>query len=298
MSDKLSLIPQGINFVSAFRLNKIVKNKALTKIYDAFVQEFYPSELPLAKEGIAKLKEQSGFDPEDYSELLVFGDLLSREYWGAIGEGDFVEENLIAELEKARDEKFDLKDYEGYPIYADGRDEFWICFLSKGKLAVGFKQMVQDVIEVKKKEKDRASGDMFKKFALLEEELVRVSLEVPERLRNWLQERTQRLTEFSIELPLDISRVGIVLSADGDAIRVQAQVYYPDHEKAQDLVGIVEGVKAMAIGVLKISEIKELLRKINANTSDSSAMLFMEVSTADLTESMKKGKELLEKVFE
>jgi hypothetical protein len=297
MSDKLSLIPQGVNFVSALRLNKIVKNEALTEIYDAFVQEFYPSELPLAKEGIAKLKEQSGFNPEDFSELLVFGDLLSREYWGAIGEGAFVQESLIAELEKARDEKFDLKDYKGYPIYADGRDEFWICFLSKRKLAVGFKQLVGDVIDVEKKEKEHASGEMYETVALLREELVKVSLEVPERLRNWLGERTQRLTEFSIELPLDISRVGIVLGVDGDLIRAQVQVYYPDHEKAQDLVGIVEGLKRLAIGMLKISELNELLRKIDANTSNSSAMLLLEMSTADLTKSIKKGKELLAKVF-
>jgi len=297
MSDKLSLIPQGVNFLSAFRPNKLVKNKALTKIYDAFVQEFYPSELPLAKEGVTKLKEESGFDPEAFSELLVFGDLLSREYWGGIGEGNFAEESLITEVEKARDEKFDLKDYKGYRIYADGRDEFWMCFLTEGRLALGFKEMVEDVIEVEKKEKEHASGDMYEIFGLPGKELAKVSLEVPERVRNWLREKSQKLTEFSIELPLDISRVGIVLTGEGDLLRVQVQVYYPDHEKAQDLVEIVEGLKRIVIGIVRIPEIKELLRKVDANISDSSVMLLLEVAAADLTTSMKKGKELLTKVF-
>lgn len=297
MRDKLSLIPQGVNFVSAFRPNKLVTNEALTTVYDAFVQEFYPSELPLAKEGVAKLKEQSGFDPEAFSELLVFGDFLSREYWGGIGEGNFVEESLIAEVEKARDEKFELKDYKGYRIYADGKDEFWICFLSKGKLALGFKQMVGDVIEVEKKEKEHASGDMYETVALLKEELVKVFLEVPGRVQNWLGEKTQKLTEFSIKLPLDISRIKILLTGEGDLVRIQAQMYYPNQEKAQDLVEIVEGLKRVALGMIKISEISELLRKINVDISDSSAMLLLEMPTADLTQSLKKGKELLTKVF-
>lgn len=297
MSDKLALIPQGISFVSVFRPNKLVRNPALTNIYNAFVQEFYPSELPLAEEGVAKLKEESGFDPEAFSELLVLGDLSSREYWGGIGEGNFVEKRLITEVEKARDEKFDLKDYKGYRIYADGRDEFWICFLSKGRLALGFKEMVEDVIEVEKGEKEHASGDMYETSALLEEELVKVSLEVPERARNWLREKTQWLTEFSIELPLDISRMGIVLSGEGDLLRVQVQVYYPNHEKAQDLVEVVEGLKRIAIAMIRTSEINELLRRMDANTSDSSVMLLLEVPTADLTEFIKKGKEFLRKVF-
>lgn len=297
MSDKLSLIPQGINFVSAFRPNKLVENQALTKIYNAFVQEFYPSELPLAEEGVAKLKEESGFDPEAFSELLVFGDLSSREYWGGIGEGNFVEERLITEVEKARDEKFDLKDYKGYRIYADGRDEFWICFLSKGRLALGFKEMVEDVIEVEKGEKEHAFGDTYETFALLEEELVKVFFEVPEGARNWLRGKTQKLTEFSIELPLDILRMGIVLSGRDDLLRLQVQVYYPNGEKAQDLVEVVEGLKRIAIAMIRISEINELLRRMDANISDSSVMLLLEVPTADFTKSIKKGKEFLTKVF-
>jgi hypothetical protein len=283
--------------VSAFRPNKLVENQALTKIYDAFVQEFYPSELPLAKEGVAKLKEESGFDPAAFSELLVFGDLSSREYWGGIGEGNFVEERLITEVEEARDEKFELKDCKGHPVYADGRDEFWICFLSKGRLALGFKEMVEDVIEVEKGEKEPASDNIYETFALLEEELVKVFLEVPEGARNWLREKTQKLTEFSIEPPLDILRMGIVLSGEGDLLRLQVQVYYPDSEKAQDLVEVVEGLKRIAIAMIRISEINELLRRMDANISDSSVMLLLEVPTADFTKSIKKGKEFLTKVF-
>ena len=298
MSKKLSLIPQGINFVSIFRLNKIVKEQALTEIYNAFVQTFYPSALPLASEGVAKLKEESGFNTENFSKLLVFGDLSSREYWGGIGEGNFIEEKLVKDVEEAREEQFDLKDHKGYRIYADTRDEFWICFLNKGRLALGFKGMVGDVIEVEKGEKECASEDMYETPTLLGPELAKISLEVPERARNWFGEKTQRLTEYSIEIPLDISRVGIVLSAEGDLLRVQAKIYYPNQDKAQDLVELVEGVKRMASGMFKISDINELLGRIDVSISDSSVILLLEAPTVYIIKSINKGKELLSKVFQ
>lgn len=297
MSKNLSLVPQGVNFISLFRLNKLVTNETLRGIYDAFVQEFYPSELPLAKEGVEKIRKESGFDPEAFSELLVCGNLLQREYWGGISEGDFVPQDLIAELEKAREEKFDQKEHRGCCVYADKRDEFWLCFLDEKKLAVGFKQMVQDIIEVKQGGKETASGDLYRKFAPQDKELIKVSLEMPQKAKTWIGQKTQKLTDLSLKLPLDISSLGAVLGVNGDLIRLQVQINFPDPEKAQDLVDVVEGVKRIAIGVVKIPEIAQLLRRIEVRANDSSAALYFETPREDFIQALRKGREFITKVF-
>ena len=297
MSKNLSLVPQGVNLVSLFRLNKLVTNEALQEVYNAFAQEFYPSELPLAKEGVAKLRKESGFDPEAFSELLVCGNLLQREYWGGISEGEFTEQNLIAELEKAREEKFDQKEHKGYCVYADKRDEFWLCFLGDRKLAVGFKQMVQDIIEVKQGEKEAALGNIYKKLVLQDGELMKLSIEMPQRAKAWIEDKTRKLTEFSLRLPLDISSIGIALGVDGDLIRVRVDVSYPEGEKARDLTEIIDGLRRVAIGLIKIPEIAQLLRRIETRANDCSALLCFETPKDDLIQAIRKGKELITKVF-
>lgn len=297
MSNRLSLVPQGVNFVSLFRLNKLVTNEALRGVYDAFVQEFYPSELPPAGEGLEKVRRESGFDPEAFSELLVCGNLLQREYWGGISQGEFVEQDLVAELENARNEKFDQKEHKGYCVYADKRDEFWLCFLGDGKLAVGFRQMVQDIIEVQRGEKQTASGGLYDKLSLHDQELIKLALEMPQKAKNWIEEKTQKLTDFSLRLPLDISSLRAVLGVDGDLIRAHVEINYPDREKAQDLIEVVEGLKRVAIGVIKIPEIARLLRRIEMHANDSSAALNFETPREDLVQAIRKGKELITKVF-
>jgi|GEM_PF-3226246 len=294
---ELSLIPEETNVLSLFRPKKLVTDEALRAVYDAFVQEFYPSELPLAKEGIAKLKRESGFDPEVFSEVVVCGDVLRREYWGGIAEGEFTEENLVAELEKARNEKFDLKEYQGHRIYADKRDEFWICFLDAGKLALGFKQMVAGILEVKAGAAQRIAADICRSFVSADNELVKMTIEIPERMRTWIDRKTERLSEFSLQLPLDMSQIEVSLATGVSSLRVRVQARYASEERAQEVVELLEGIRKIAIGMIKIPEITQLLKRVETGRSDSSAGWSLETPKQELIQAIKEAKELLGKIF-
>ena len=234
----IDLVPQEANLVASIQISRILTDADLIAAYDEVTKE---PDMPQTFEGAMDLvADEIGIDPRDFSEAVIFGDIESEDYVGAIITGAFDREALIESIEQAIGEEMTIAEYKGYPIYTitfEG-EEGAICFLSDDSFVCGSIDAVRDVIDVKEGEPS-LSGTVAEAYISLGDVWIKAAAEVPE---GWMGEIPEEEVPIGLDAFEDVQVVGFGFDKEGQILSAQLELYFSSSQSAAAAEDTISGL--------------------------------------------------------
>ena len=280
----IELVPQDANLIANIQVSKIINDQDLRNAYDKAKKE--PEQPQTAEEALNELVEETGIDPRDFSEAVIFADLTTwerEEYLGVIAEGTFDEKQFIDNIEGKAGEEFTTSDYKGYKLYTDEKEEFGIAFLSDRMLLLGTTKAVKDAIDVSKGDRKQVSGIILDAYNRLGDALIKFAFELPEEAREALaEEPIPGEIPISLEPFANIDILGFVLNKEAETITIQINPHFISTDSAEDAKDTLSGAISLFKGMLQDPEIKELLGKMEVSVTDSWLTIAFEITLSEI----------------
>jgi len=280
------LVPQQADLVASVRIGRILADPDLAAAYDQAPKE--PEMPQTLDEALDMVVAETGIDPRDFSEAVIFGDLDSEQYFAAIITGTFDPQALIAAIEQASAE-MEVTQYGGYDIYRPEGEGVAVCFLSDDSLVIGFIEAVKDVIDVQKGA-PCLSGPLYDAYNSLGDVWIKVAVEVPEGAIGEIPEE-----EIPIDLEAfeDLQLVGFGFNKVGQTLSAQLKLYFSTSGAAADAEGMISSL----ISLLPVTgdlppEVVDLLDGLNVSRSDSCVTISLQTTVTEienLVEAMQVG---------
>ena len=280
----IKLVPQGANLIASIELSQVINDQAFRDAYNKAEKE--PGQPQTFEEALDEVAKKTGIDLRDSSRGVVFADIATLEqagYIAVIVEGNFNEPQFIGSIEQNTGEKFTTTNYRGYKLYTDEEKEFVIAFLSDSMLLLGTTKAVKDSIDVSTDDRKQVSGEISDAYNQLDDALIKFALKTPEKAREvFTEESTLGEMPISLEPFVDIGILGFALSKKAETITIQIDSYFLSADSAQDTKDIINGAISLFKGTLEVTELKELLGKIEVSLIDSQMTIALEVTLPEL----------------
>lgn len=246
--ETLGLVPDDANFVASTKINEILTDPDIiafySEVYSALGEDVgMPATLD---EALDELEAESGIDPRDFSEVLIFGDSESDDYFGGVIKGTFDAEALIESMEEAFGEEAAISTYKGYQIYTitvEG-ESVAICFLSADTIVVGLETLVRDVIDVKEGDKASLSGPVYDTYVALGDVWIKGAGEIPEGVIGEMPEEEELPDLEAFE---DMEVVGFGL----DKASLQVKLCFSSAGSAAAAESALIGLRSLAIQAIE-----------------------------------------------
>ena len=280
----IELVPQHVNMLGSIQLSQILNDKDLIEAYDEIEKE--SGEPQTFKEALDEIIEETGVDPRDFSEAIIFGDLSEfeqDEYIGFVLKGTFNQKQYINRLEDKGNREFVTSDYKGYKLYIDEEDEYGLAFLGNTIILAGSIEAVKDAIDVRKGDRKQISGAILDTYNQLGDVLIKFAFELPEEARKAiLEEPAPEDIPISFESFADIDILGFVLNKEGETISVHINSHFLSTDSAEDAYNTLSGAILLFEGMASDPEIKELLSKISVSVADDSVEIAFETTLSEI----------------
>ncbi len=280
----IELVPQDANMLGSIQLSEILNDKDLIEAYEEIEKE--PGEPQTFEETLDEIIEETGVDPRDFSEAIIFGNLSEfeqDEYIGFVLKGTFNQKQYINRLEDRGNREFVTSDYKGYKLYIDEEDEYGLAFLGNTILLVGSIEAVKDAIDVRKGDRKQISGAILDAYNQLGDVLIKFAFEFPEEARKAiLEEPTPEDIPISFESFADIDILGFALNKEGDTISVYINSHFLSTDSAEDAYNTLSGAILLFKGMAPDPKIKELLSKLNVSVADDSVEIAFETTLSEI----------------
>jgi hypothetical protein len=267
----IELVPANSNLIAFIQINKIVNDQDIIDIYDKMEKE---SDQPATlAEALNALTEESGIDINDFSRVLIFGDISNieqPEYVGFIAEGTFDEIMFIKNIRENTGEQFATSDYKGYTLYSREGEDFSLSFLNDNILVGGNTQAVKDSIDISKGDSKPIEGQVLDAYNRNGNALISLAMIVPEDAQDTFADEPM-MDEIPISLDAfsGIDIVGFSLNKENETLDGRIELHFLEADSLQDASDTISGMITMFKGMMEEPDMKELLEDIEVSVSGS-----------------------------
>jgi len=272
----IDLVPQTANIAASVNLNQIFADDDVLDIINQIAANM--EEPKTVDELLAQVEEEAGIDLRDFSEVLIFGDFESEEYFGGIIKGDFDQAALINSIESAVGEELSSSDYKGCQIYNVTGQKMAICFLNNNTILGGSRAAVKDAIDVKGGAPSLGKP-IYDTYNALGSAWVKVATEMP----------AEAMEEMPEELPpgfdtfLDMQAIGLSFNKMGVNLSFQLKLLFLNSANAEDAKGAFDALKGMLAFIPDLpSEVPEIVDRVNVEQSGSWLTVSFEATKAEI----------------
>jgi len=279
----IELIPEGADLIVGVKISEAISKWDL---YSAIEEE--PGMSEQVEGAMDEFVGQTGVDPRDVSEVVVFADmsaLETGEYMGFIMAGDFGNGDLVDQIEEETAMDFITSTYGGFTLYTDQHEEGAVVVLSKKMIIIGSVAAVKDCIDVAGGKVKRVSGVVMDTYNSLGDAVVRLALVVPEDIKESLtEEPVDAPVPIAMEAFADIRTLGVALDQDADVMTIKVNADFSSAESAGDAA---DSLKTMIdfFGMMSSEEeTSDLLERIEISASGSRVYINLEISLSELEE--------------
>ena len=281
----IQFVPSAASFVAQVQLDKLLNDRDLTGAYNKAQKG--TGQPQTAQEGLEKLTEKTGIDLRDFSQAVVFGDLLQLQnsksgYLGAIAEGNFKEEEFVQGVKNKTGHELSTSDYKGYKLYADKDAQTTLAFLDDGLLVIGTPNAVKDTIDVRKGDKKPLGGSIMEAYNRLGDGLVKSAFILPKEATKSLQQEAPGGFPVSLKALASIDTIGFILSKEAGEVTIRIDSHFTDSASAQDGKDTISGLISLLKGTMQKQQAKELMGKIQVTAADSWLSISLTSAVSDL----------------
>jgi hypothetical protein len=292
--------PQRADLLCKIELAKITTDEDFAELYQVIAAQNpdIPQTLDAA---LDQVENQTGIDPRDLTEALVFADTStliqsvestqgsgSLPYCGALVEGDLDESSFILSIEEKIRQTLRRSDYQGYTIYTlttldDEDGGLSIAFLADGQFVIGTSQAVKDVIDVTAGLQEPISGDVFDLYSQLGDALIKVASSVPESLTEQIPDEIP-LGPINVSMRSfrDIDYATLTIAKSEAIINTEAHLEFTNEDSAKTSEQLLRtGIEAGKY-VVPDPDVKELLSKVSAARSGSAVSLTLALTVSEI----------------
>jgi hypothetical protein len=287
----IEMVPQRADIVAQITLGDILDDAAIESLYARLPKD--TSDPQTLEEGLATVINETGIDPRDLEEVLIFSDTSSgtgdQSYIGAIAAGTFTEDSFITDIEESTENSFQSFDYKGYKMYTDEGRQWALAFLNDNTFVMGDLEPVEDVIDVRVGDEPALAGDVLEKYNRLDSALVKLATNIaPEYTQGALDEAYSLLP-----VPIDLSAVadleiaGLTIDREEESIALDLELCFSSAQSAEDVKGFISIVQwviqmpeilAEIPGDIDVPEeglafLTELLDRIEVEVADSCLLI-------------------------
>jgi len=272
----IDLVPRTANIAASVDLNRIFADDDVLDIINQIVANL--EEPKTIDELLEMVIEETGIDLRDFSELLLFVDFESEDYFGAIAKGDFDQAALINSIENAIGEELSASDYKGYQIYNIPVQEMAICFLNSDTILGGSRVAVKDAIDVKEGAPSLGKP-IYDTYNVLGNAWVKMATEMP----------AEAMEEIPEGLPpgfgtfLGMQTIGFSFNKVGVKLSLQLKLLYSSSASAEDAKGTLDALKGMLAFIPDLpGEATEIVDILKVEQSGSWLTVSFEATTAEI----------------
>ncbi len=275
------LVPEKADAIAKVRIAEMLNDEDIADLYARCVvtDPNAPQTLSLA---LDELRDETGVDLRYLKEAVVFADIAPIEvvadtatieatgpYVGAIVECDIPAKQVFEILQLLRIKNYEVYTYSDYKIYSLA-DDINIAFLSSKLVAIGPRNVVEDIIDVGLGKSTPISAELYQLYESLGDPLVKGVYKVPPSV-------TQGIP---IEIPIDMA--ACTFDKDNSIMYLQLQLYFASSAIASDSADIIQGLIAGVKYIYPQPEIRNMLNKVDVATYDSQVSLQAEATVDEV----------------
>ncbi len=283
----IELVPEKANLIATIEISKIVEDKDIRDTYESM--EKAPDQPRTVDELIGKIFEDSGMDIDDFSRVLLFGDMsdLERsEYICFIVEGNFDENRFIDNVEENTGEKLSTSVYKSHDLYINEKDETTFAFLGDKTLLVGSNRAVKDSIDVNEGDGKPADNQLIDTYQRYDDALISVAFKVTGDTQDIFSQDITDDMPFSMGAFNEMDMIGFSLDKENEFLNAVFELHLPDSESAQDVHDAISGLISLFKGLMDEPEVKEMLGNIEISVSNSWVTINMEIDLSQIEDLM------------
>jgi hypothetical protein len=306
------VVPQKANLVAGLSLFALGDTKT-GNLYNQLAVE---ADLPATYDQLLKtVQEKIGLDLKGLKEAVVFADLdaaaLSQDttipYMGAIVNGTFKQDEMIAAIQKTLGHSLEIETYNGYSIYIiqgslgiASTDNLGarLSFLDQSNLVVGSDQAVKNVIDVKKGNEQGLSGELLSLYEGLGNSQAKLAMEIQ---KEWLtqipdEQAIPGIGQLKLSAFKDMRMATLAIDQTGNTSVLEIKVDFYNSNSTNSAKETIDGIVNIFHGLMKMTQgqtdtsgltaIAKLLDSLQLSISGTWMTLHLEVTTDQINELM------------
>lgn len=266
------LVPEKADAIAKVKIAEILNDEDIADLY-ACIAAIDPSAPQTLKLALDELRDETGVDLGYVNEAVLFADTATIEatvpYFGAIVECNIPAKQVFEILQLLRIKNYEAYTYSDYNIYSLA-DDINIAFLSSRLVAIGPRNVVEDIIDVGLSKSTPISAELYQLYESLGNPLLKGVFKVPPLVSQ----------EFPIEIPIDMA--ACTFDKDKSIMYLQLQLYFASSAIASDSADIIQGLIAGVKYIYPQPEIRNMLNKVDVATYDSQVSLQAEVTVDEV----------------
>lgn len=297
----IGLVPEKVNMVTQADLGSILQDNNLTGMYDKFPKDAsYPQTF---SDAVNELKDKYNIDLKIFQEGVLFADVStsgdSGDYSGAIVEGTFNQNDLIAAIQSESETEWTTITYKNYTIYSNEVEDTAFAFVTDNIFVIGTMQPVKDVIDVKKGDASALSGEVLDTYDNLGDALIRVAMAVPPGVTEGEFGQSASEVLGNISAFDKVKTVAITVSKNDQSVALNIKLCCADSESAQSIEDSINGLIGFMGLIASMSENQEqyqtlldLLDKVDVTRSDSCVNITLTATIAEIEDLLQSSNQI------
>jgi hypothetical protein len=284
-SSPIKLVPQAANLVAEIQISNIINNPILIRAYDSTTKNAsYPQTV---QEALDKMIEKTGINIQDFSQVLIFGDInnipnFKTSYMGVIAQGTFIEQQFVQNIEDKTGKTLSVIDYKGSKLYSDNSNQYSLVFFSGSMLVFGTPQALKDCVDIRKGDKQSLTGTVIDTYNKLGSATLRAAFTVPDEAKKTRENNIPGSSTASTQSLSKMDVLGLSLNIGLEDVTVNLDLHFLDTTSAQDAKDTISGAVSLLKGTTTNSELKTLLGEIKFSTSDVWLTTSLKTTLAEL----------------
>lgn len=243
----VSTVPEDAESVVTVDVAAVIDDEAVQRVTDAYLElraqaEWY--EGPEDYEALLEeFEDETGLDATQATALTGFSEYseygLYSGYGGTIFTGQWDESEVVDAYEDGG--TADEREYEGATVYEDPEydQQPVLGVLGDGRYVMGYRDVVEDVIDVTAGEKDGLDSDLQSTYSSTRSAPIRYAGEMPSWVESGDVRQGGTTLDTSVLEGVDFVS-GSVSKSDGN-VSTETTMHAQDEETAEDVTDLVNG---------------------------------------------------------
>jgi len=279
----IELVPEGADMIAGIKVGEAI---SAWQLYSATEEGTDIS--GRVEEVMSEFTDQTGMDPGDILEVVIFTDMSAmetEEYSGLIMTGNFDDEDLVDRIVEKTGTDFTADKYCGYTYYVASNDEGAFMILNDQMAIAGSVDAVRDCIDVIAGKIEKISGEVLETYNSLGDVVVRLALVVPEEAKEALAEEPgEAMMPVAMEPFEDMQTVGLALDLNEWVMTLKVDAGFSSPESAGKAAEALETMIDFYALMSPDEETAELVERIEITSSGSRMQILFEMGLLELAE--------------
>lgn len=241
------------------------------------------------EESYDQIEEETGLDPRDFEEALVYGtypdqgvqaDPSAQDEVGIVVRGSWAQDDIVSAMEDSGTE-LEAQSYEGQdvlyevPASTPGGEPTYFGVLAENTFVIGSESMVTGALDVSYSGADSVSGPVRDAYDDAPDGLITFAASVPEEQLGGVAGGQSGQSPAQ-----DVEAINGVYTTEGDSVRLVTQLLVSDEESATTLRDAVQGVIAQV--QLGAPEYSEYLNSVEVSQDGSTVEVSIELTVDEI----------------